>query len=866
MAIRRAIQSGNWSSSSTWENGQIPTTGDDVIITTGVTVTFDIASFSGGNLELEPYAALVFPTTNTERTMTWSGNITLQAHAIVDVANGDVFGKEFIQINSANIVMDDTAIWFGSLARSPRRHNLSQAEWGLTVISATSTQLALKPANFYTVNPDLVSLLVGKNVYIALDNSLVSRTISAASWDGTNEILTLTVSSALPTIPAGVSCLIVPDPLSTHVYLNVTSVTSPTINLAAHTVCISNAPNLNILGDGIIVVDTVANKVSGRNIWFNDFRTNPTTKIKSIQANAVAICDISPIAYDILATRLSFEGMYGGFASAPLIIANFTKIKRNQPLSGTSFQILTETFEGYLALNGSEFIFETKQATISQLSWGSSFNPTRCKIRVGSEQYNSSVAQEFDWFGFLHFLAQQDVGNYDGFIEFRNFGDMRLLRANYRGHEFVIYHNQLRPLKIDVPTTLRHATTLWGKAETSFTKIGEGDRILAWGMLWGKDFRNIEATPPTCEATLTGRVINLQTGRPDFEVLEGVGDNCIITLPSAGQFWLFNEVDLYSASLFSEPWIYEQSNGYIGFHTPATSATLSQLKTLVAQTHEEKPFGWRWQAAHPNDLAEIRHFVSRYDPNYYATVFLFYSQKGWECHAVIWKLDASTVPVRKTMTYPTLTVISPENIAFGVTCHTFVRENTNLRRLSFQVNLFDDWHDYPVPTSIPVTVRYTNFSPTNAQLDLTQANPMLTFYDGAQYVVLLLDQIFVEYEKIALKSISEVIEMFAANLRAKVVLTGTTTSGNYKSNATDKFAITCIVVSGRGTVYFWDWTQGTRDPSNPSDLAQTKLVIEVNQNTPTVVAFTPIMFPMGLYIEARKASTDPFLGVYVYSD
>jgi hypothetical protein len=49
-------------------------------------------------------------------------------------------------------------------------------------------------------------------------------------------------------------------------------------------------------------------------------------------------------------------------------------------------------------------------------------------------------------------------------------------------------------------------------------------------------------------------------------------------------------------------------------------------------------------------------------------------------------------------------------------------------------------------------------------------------------------------------------------------------------------------------------------------LAQTKLVIEVNSTTPTVVTFTPIMFPMGLYIEARKAASDPFLGVYVYSD
>jgi hypothetical protein len=151
-------------------------------------------------------------------------------------------------------------------------------------------------------------------------------------------------------------------------------------------------------------------------------------------------------------------------------------------------------------------------------------------------------------------------------------------------------------------------------------------------------------------------------------------------------------------------------------------------------------------------------------------------------------------------------------------------------------------------------------------LDLSQDIPRLTFYDGTQERVLLLDRTFVEYEKIALKSMSEVIQMFAANLKARLVLTGSATSGNYKSASTEKFAVTCIVVTGRGTVYFWDWVSGTRDPSNSDDLAQTKLVIEVNSTTPTVVTFTPIMFPMGLYIEARKAATDPFLGVYVYSD
>jgi hypothetical protein len=142
---------------------------------------------------------------------------------------------------------------------------------------------------------------------------------------------------------------------------------------------------------------------------------------------------------------------------------------------------------------------------------------------------------------------------------------MRLLRANYVGHEFVLYHDDFQPLKVEVPLTFRHAEVHWGKAEKSFTKIGEEGKIIAWGMLWEKDFRNVEASPPTCEATLTGNAVTISPARPDFEVLEGQGDVCLVTLPSpnSGRFWLLNEVNLTVPSNFVEPWVYDAGGGYI---------------------------------------------------------------------------------------------------------------------------------------------------------------------------------------------------------------------------------------------------------------------------------------------------------------
>jgi hypothetical protein len=169
---------------------------------------------------------------------------------------------------------------------------------------------------------------------------------------------------------------------------------------------------------------------------------------------------------------------------------------------------------------------------------------------------------------------------------------MKSLVANYRSHEFVIYHDKLRPLKIDIPMTLRQTKVRWGQAKKSYWKQGQEGHTVAWGMLWEKDPRNIDADPPTCEATLTGNIVSLLPGRPDFEVLEKHGDICTITLPSAnsGRLWLFNETAIREAGNFREPWIYkEEATGYIGFHTPATSATLPSTRYGSLQQKTRNP-------------------------------------------------------------------------------------------------------------------------------------------------------------------------------------------------------------------------------------------------------------------------------------
>lgn len=69
-AIRTASVSGNWSNTTTWGGAAVPTSGDDVAINAGVTLTMDVNSGYCNNLKI-----------NTNGYLTWSGSGTLNVAA-----------------------------------------------------------------------------------------------------------------------------------------------------------------------------------------------------------------------------------------------------------------------------------------------------------------------------------------------------------------------------------------------------------------------------------------------------------------------------------------------------------------------------------------------------------------------------------------------------------------------------------------------------------------------------------------------------------------------------------------------------------------------------------------------------------------
>lgn len=81
-----SAQSGNWDSVSTWVGGVVPQAGDDVIIATGhmVAVNVNTASLAGITVN----GTLRFDNSGTGKSMTVTGNVTVNSGGTLDVATG----------------------------------------------------------------------------------------------------------------------------------------------------------------------------------------------------------------------------------------------------------------------------------------------------------------------------------------------------------------------------------------------------------------------------------------------------------------------------------------------------------------------------------------------------------------------------------------------------------------------------------------------------------------------------------------------------------------------------------------------------------------------------------------------------------
>ena len=102
-----AKSNGNWSSPSTWQGGSNPSTSDDVIIKSGVTVTVDVATAVCNSMtftDATGTATLVF---NSGQKVVVTGSVTMStvagSNGILNMANGGMLECGSIALGSGTV-------------------------------------------------------------------------------------------------------------------------------------------------------------------------------------------------------------------------------------------------------------------------------------------------------------------------------------------------------------------------------------------------------------------------------------------------------------------------------------------------------------------------------------------------------------------------------------------------------------------------------------------------------------------------------------------------------------------------------------------------------------------------------------------
>ena len=94
LGVKFTMQSGNWTDPSTWNGGILPTNLDDVIITTGDTVTINTSTAQCNNLTID--GGLLFPNTATGMGITINGSLQIDSLGTFKTVQRTANGTELI--------------------------------------------------------------------------------------------------------------------------------------------------------------------------------------------------------------------------------------------------------------------------------------------------------------------------------------------------------------------------------------------------------------------------------------------------------------------------------------------------------------------------------------------------------------------------------------------------------------------------------------------------------------------------------------------------------------------------------------------------------------------------------------------------
>jgi hypothetical protein len=217
MATVTSVQSGNWSSGSTWNTGNPPAAGDYVVISSGHTVTYDVVEGSsndvelgtaGNSLDLDIYGTLQFNTSATQPLrLRFKGYIRIRSTGklIVGTPSNPMPVKVTIMKTTAgyHMILHDNSAEI-SLVGSPNVPYDSQAGWYRFITTLASS--AASRATQITVSENL-NWQVGDWVMLPRLPSLEAQTSTVSPFIAQVTAVsgnTLTLSTSLPhNYPAG---------------------------------------------------------------------------------------------------------------------------------------------------------------------------------------------------------------------------------------------------------------------------------------------------------------------------------------------------------------------------------------------------------------------------------------------------------------------------------------------------------------------------------------------------------------------------------------------------------------------------------------------------------------------------------------
>lgn len=382
---------GNWSSTSTWNTGSVPTNTDNVTISDGHTVTIDNTSAVCNDLTVGQGASghLQFAGAATSATLTCDGDVTITANGTFDIVSGASGGTRQLIIGNrsranSNLTVNGTFDMYVDANSYANVYFNGNADGELSGDDATT-------CDFYSITVDK-----GSDANSIIN---VTREITMSAPSSSNNLLTITngtfkLSSASTITPYFGTQTIVSA--TGRLWLNNSSAIIRCVNTGSTT----GAGDISVTDGGILQITAGTFGYGGGD---NTFSLNGTLKLESASAtlNMYGKLDVPNSGYLIMSdgainldtrTSVSLDDHTLEFGATAFALVSGGTITIVDPPASTSWDVfrIPDTGESNKNFSGLTLQLGDGISTTAGSSYGFVINtPTQYRLSLGNITVNS---------------------------------------------------------------------------------------------------------------------------------------------------------------------------------------------------------------------------------------------------------------------------------------------------------------------------------------------------------------------------------------------------------------------------------------------------------------------------------------------